>query len=213
MNLTVVVAPPYEPISLAEVWQFLRLDPQLVGSPGALEHQDDAMLRRMISSSRIQCEQITRRSFVQQTLRLSSGFPMTLDAIPVPDSDVVLLFCPPIIEVLSVGYRDSSNSLVTMSAGAFYVTDDQVPQLRFTASAPTTFNRQDAFSVEYVAGYPPDGSPPTTQADFAANVPSHFKDAILLGVQLLYDELLPANRAAIENARMALLSADIVYTV
>ena len=51
----------------------------------------------------------------------------------------------------------------------------------------------------------PQGSPPATQQDYAANVPRPLKDAILLTVQLLYDPLSDGDRQAIERTREALV--------
>lgn len=211
MNLTVITPPPFEPVTLAEVRAHLRLDAE--GSPAS--HPDDAMLTRHIATARAHVEQMSRRSLVQQTLRLTmSGFPITDDTYailsPVRRMGAVRrirLYRPPIVRILSVGYYDGDNSLQSLSTADYYATDDLVPELRFLSafSSPTFYDRPDTARVDYVAGYVPDGSPATTQAEYAANVPSPLKDAILLTVQLLYDALMPADREAIERTREALI--------
>lgn len=211
MNLTVVVPPPFEPVTLAEVWNYLRLDP--TGSP--LSHPDDAALLRMIKASRIQCEQLAGRTFVQTTLRVTSNFPTTWATgvtTPTVLAEEIRLLAPPIIAVLSVNYYDSANSLTSAGTSDYYITDDQIPLLRFS-SAPSLFARPDAVVVDYVAGYAPEASPASTQAEYAANVPENIKDAILIGVQLLYDEIAPERRKALEMTQRNLLGTDIVYSV
>jgi uncharacterized phiE125 gp8 family phage protein len=209
MNITVTVPPPFEPVTLAEVWAHLRLDPE--GSPAV--HPDDAMLERMIATARDQVEKMTRRSLIQQTLQLSCrNFKQPADMLwslswsqRVAATQKVLLRRGPIIRVESVSYYDAANALQTLDSGVYYVTDEQVPELCLTVSAPSTYDRPDAVRVSYVAGYAPDGSPPTTQAEYAANVPKPLKDAILVGVQMLYDSLTPAEHDRLDNLREALV--------
>jgi uncharacterized phiE125 gp8 family phage protein len=68
MNIITVTPPPFEPVTLAEVYAHLRLEPE--GSPAT--HEDDAMLQRQIATARAYVEQATRRALVLQTLRLSA---------------------------------------------------------------------------------------------------------------------------------------------
>jgi uncharacterized phiE125 gp8 family phage protein len=200
LNITVVQAPAFYPVTLSEVYDHLRLTPE--GSPEA--HEDDAMLERHIRTATSHAEQITRRSFIQQTLRITA-----------PSFRATELLRPPLMEVLSVRYYDSTNTLATLSASDYYVTDDMVPELRYVTSfaAPSVYSRPDAVRIDYVTGYEPDGSPVTTQEEYAANVPDAIKDAILIGVQLLYDAFTPEQRKAAEDARDALLSPYRVFTV
>jgi hypothetical protein len=59
--------------------------------------------------------------------------------------------------------------------------------------------------VSYVTGYGPEGSPPTTQAEYTAAVPKPLRDAILIGVQMLYDSLTPAEHERLDMLREALV--------
>ena len=212
MNITIVTPPPFEPVTLGEVYAHLRLSPDHEGSPGEETHPDDAMLARHITTARQEVEQMARRSLVQQTLRLSmAGFPSTVRGSFPPARtqvpEVIRLYRPPVLRVESVSYYDADNALQVVDAASYYVTDERVPELRFTISfaAPTVYSRPDAVRVLYVAGYTPLGSPPTTQDDFVANVPSTLRDAILIGVQLLYDNMLPADATAASNMQMMMV--------
>lgn len=209
MNLTVVTAPPFEPVTLAQVYEHLRLDTE--GSPET--HPDDARLLRHITTARQHVEAMTRRALIQQTIRLSMpAFPVGADTWAVSSvrntlTRIIRLPRPPIISVSSVTYFDGDNALQTLAASNYYVTDEQVPELRFVSSfsTPTLYDRPDALRITYVAGYVPEASPPVTQAEYAASVPGALKDAILLGVQLLYDDLKPEEYQMLSSAREALV--------
>lgn len=209
MNITVTSPPPFEPVTLAEVWAHLRLDAE--GSPMA--HPDDAMLERFMVTARQQVELMTRRSLVQQNLRLSCrNFKQPDEALwalswaqRVEATKKVLLRRGPIIRVESVTYYDAANALQVLDSAGYYVTDEQVPELCLTGSAPSTYDRPDAVRVLYVAGYTPDGSPPTTQAEYVASIPKPLRDAVLIGVQMLYDSLSPAEHGRLEMLRESLV--------
>jgi uncharacterized phiE125 gp8 family phage protein len=209
MNITVVTEPPFEPVALSDVYLHLRLDTE--GSPET--HPDDSRLERHITSARKLVEAMSRRALIRQTLRLSMpAFPVSDDTWAISSrrntlTRVIRLPRPPISSVTSVTYYDADNTLQTLDASNYYITDEQVPELRFTStfSSPTVYDRPDAVRVNYIAGYTPAGSPPTTQQDYAAEVPDGLKDAILLGVQLLYDDLKPDEYTMLFNAREALV--------
>ena len=197
MNVTTISPPPFEPVTLAEVYAHLRLDPD----DGA--HPDDSLLTGFIEAARTQVEQMTRRSLVARRLRVSYGnWPAC----------GLRLWRPPVLRVIAVR-RMEDGELV--EAEGWTVSDEQIPRLRFVdGRAPAVLHGQaDALQVEYEAGYAPAGSPPTTQADYAANIPRPLRDAILLGVQLLYDTLAPDQRDRIERTREALISPYRVLVV
>lgn len=203
MNITIVTPPPFEPVTLSEVYAQLRITPDRIGSPGEETHPDDAMLTRNIVTAREQVESMARRSLVQRTLRLSMpGFPTgsrgQFPAARTQAPEFIRLYRPPVLRVESVRYFDAENALQTVDAANYYVTDEEVPELRFvtTFSAPAVYPRPDAVRVQYVAGYTPLGSPPTTQTEFTANLPGALRDAVLIGVELLYGNMTPADAAA-----------------
>lgn len=222
MNLTVITPPPFEPVSMQQVYQHLRLDPDVSSSPAETSHPDDALLAGFIQTARELVEVATRRALVQRTLRVSCGsFPASCQpwCAPLWQSREtvlrILLRRPPLVRVERVQYYDGSNVLQTVDPASYYVTDDQVPELRFVSAfgVPTVYDRPDALRVEYVAGYAPTGSPPTTQAEYAANVPQIFKDAVLIGVQLLYDNLSQPERKALEDMREAMMQTQRIQHV
>ncbi len=195
MNVIVVTEPPVEPVTLAEALAHLRLD--AFGSPP--EHPDDAMILRHIATARAEVERITGRALVQQTLRMAAPeFPC--------GGDYVELRRPPYISLMSVEYYDSLNVLNTLASSNYYINDssDVVARLEFIDGFNvSTYARSDAVRISWIAGYEPVGSPPD---DYTVNIPPAIKDAILLGVQLLYVQFKPDDREAIERTRAALLA-------
>lgn len=211
MNLTVVTPPPFEPVTLAEVYRQLRIVPDVSGSPPEESHPDDELLRGQITAAREYVEIATRRALVQQTLRWSSAdFPCAWGRFPrawPSTAPGIVLPRPPLIRINSVGYYGADNVFSEVPSSDYYVMDQGVPELRFVSGyvTPSVYDRADAVRVEYVAGYTPDGSPPMTQEDFTRSIPQTLKNAILIGVQLLYDSMPPADRIAMENMREAML--------
>lgn len=211
----VVEGPAVEPVTRAEVYAHLRLTPDSNDT-----HPDDALLDGQIAAARQAAEAFTRRAFVSQKLR------MTIDRFPCfrvrfggsgwDDDDFltrsdgfVELRRPPVVSVDAVEYLDQAGAVQTVAPTTYFVTDDFVPRLQFTDAfqAPTVAARSDAIRITYRAGYPPDGS------DLVKNVPAPIKQAILLGVQLLYDEIAADKRPQFERARDALLSPFRVHSL
>lgn len=193
MNLLVVEPPSAEPITLQDLYTFLRLDPD--DSP--LSHPDDDMLTSFIQTAREKVEQATRRALVSQRIRLVQGeFPRYRIRGGDPDFDFyrdgyIELLRPPFIELHSVTYYDEANELQTLDASGYFVDESElVPRLMPVDLWPMTYTRGDAVQVEYTVGYAPDGSPP----DYTANIPAALKNALKFEVQLLYDELAPEKR-------------------
>ena len=224
MDIQVVVPPPVEPVTVAEAFFQLKL----AAEPDA-DVEDDPQYRevlRAITTAREQCEQITRRAFVQQTLRLvrgpaargseRRGLAWYMNGGRGDWSEIELLR-PPFISIASVSYYDDANTLQVVDPDDYYVSAGLVPVLRFVEgfAAPSTYIRSDALAIEYVAGYPPVQAvvgPPALPIDYRANVPESIKTAIVIGAQLILDPLTPADRAAMEKAQMALLSSFRVHT-
>lgn len=201
MQITVVVPPPFEPVSMADVYAHLRLDP-IGGS-----HPDDDMLTRQIRTAREQVEQITRRAVIQQTLAI------TLCRFPCEAGQYVELKRPPYISGAAISYYDTNNALQVLDPSTYYVDDvsDIVSRLYFIGAAPATYVRADNVRVSWVAGYLP-AVGATDQAGYAANVPASIKDAVLIGVQLLYDEIAPDKRDKLELLRTSMLSSYHVHS-
>lgn len=216
MNLKTIVPPPVTPVTLEQVWDHLRLVPDDDSPP---THPQDAMLERLMKVATSEAENITKRAFVEQTVRLyTNRFPYpgcfwsTDRWWSCAGRGYIELLRPPLIGISGVQYYDADNALVAIDADQYFVTDDLVPRLMFVDAftAPTTFVRDDALVIDYVVGYPPEGSP---AEDYRENVPEQIKQAILLGVELQYRSLDTKNREVMERARDQLLSDFVVYTV
>jgi uncharacterized phiE125 gp8 family phage protein len=196
VNLIVVTEPPVEPVTLEDIYTFLRMDPE--GSPP--EHPDDVMLEQMIRSGREKVEQATRRALVQQRIRMvGNGFPRRCVRGPDEDFDFyhdapIELLRPPFAEIHSVSYYDTENEQQVLDASTYFVASDLLVaqlQMKDGFDWPDTYRRSDAIQIEYTVGYPPSGSPPD---DYRANVPASLKRAVCCEVQLQYDELSPEKR-------------------
>lgn len=216
MNITIITPPPFEPVSVAEAYAHLRWDQEEEGSPPMPFYPLEDLVQRNIRTAREFAEKNTRRALVEQTIRLSgAGFPGYAEWGSGRAWDeasycgYVELLRPPLLEVLSFEYFDETNVLRTIPAENYFVTDDLVPRLRFAEgfTAPCSYRRDDAVRVVYRVGYAPEGSPPTTQEEYAANVPAGFKDAILLDMQLRVDRFDKGEREDLERARDSLLAS------
>lgn len=209
MNLITLEPPQVEPVTLAEVQQFLRIDP--FGSPGT--HPDDDMLTSMIQAAREKVEQITRRSWAWRRYRLIT------DAYPKYESDCcgcwrwdcatrkVYLELPrsPVIAVYSIDYYDDDSELVTVAPTTYRVDAETLPGRVYLDSWPT----DRVLRVDYTAGLAARGSP---SDDNVTDIPAGVKQAIKFEVQLMYDELAPEKRTQIEGAVTRLLESYIVHT-
>jgi uncharacterized phiE125 gp8 family phage protein len=215
MNIELITPPTIEPVTVAEAFFHLKLSADPTADVSA--EPQYAEVERFITAAREDCERRTRRAFVQQTLKLTMGPPRREGERRGWDwfiaggacawGDIELLR-PPLISVTAVRYYDESNQLQTVDEASYFVESGLVSAVRFISSfeAPPTYIRKDAIQVEYVAGYAPVGE------DLATNVPAAIKSAILLGVQLQFDKLMPNERAAIENSRDALLGGFEIKT-
>lgn len=235
MNIEVITAPTVEPVTAAEAFFHLKL----TTSPSANVSAEPqlAEVSRCITTSREQCEQITRRAFVQQTLRMTIG-PMRsgqrrgLQWYMNGGADTwgsVELLRPPFVEMVAVRYYDDDNVLQTVNQDVeegptlYYVSSGLVSKLCFTDdfTHPSVYLRDDAIQIDYMAGYAPvvvveadpeEDPPVEEELDYVANVPASIKQAVLLGVQLEFDKLTPAERTAIEKARDSLLTSYRINT-
>lgn len=216
MNLIVLTPPPVEPVTLEDIYTFLRLDP--AGSPPT--HPDDAMLETMITAAREKVEQTTRRALVRQQLRLVlPAFPRFRVRSGFAGDDPDFAFWrdagielpkPPFAELVALRYYDDGNVLRTIDADDYFIADDgYVAKIEAGQQFqwPTTTTRPDAVQVDYVAGYAPDGSPPS---DYRANIPAALVTAVKFEVQLMYDELAPEKRRDIENTIARLVRSFVV---
>ena len=158
MAVTIVTEPSVEPVSVTEAKDHLRV----IGT------MDNNYITGLIAAARGMVEGYIERSLITQSLELViDGFLGIEIVIP----------RPPLISVTSLKYYDSSNDLQTMSADDYYVDAKTQPgRIIPVDSWPSTYDRPNAVTVTYSAGY----------GVFASFVPMPIRQAILLLVAEMY---------------------------
>lgn len=144
MSLSLVTAPTVEPVSLAEVKNYLKIDDDLT--------EDDALLSGLIAVARQHLDGysgVLGRCLVSQTWKLS-----------LPDfKSVIKLPLPPLQSVTHVKYYDTGGNLDTVSASIYEVitggTSGGYIHLLGDQTWPTDVDTDRAEPVEitFVAGY------------------------------------------------------------
>lgn len=203
MQVDVIVPPPVEPVTLAEVQAHLNISP--VGSPAT--HPDDAKLTRLIRVARQWVEQYLGRYLIQQTLRIRlCAFPaggMWRDPRGVSEMDREFgmggrssfrLSGGPVQSITQIGYWNNNNAAAVLDPSQYRLIQNNPSSVELVDgySWPGTALRGDAVTVDYVVGYPTGGGSPAT--GYADNVPEPIREAILQHVQLHYDALAPKDR-------------------
>lgn len=137
--IVVTSAPTSELLSLEEAKRHLRI----------LHSDLDTELESLISDVRDYCERWTAR-----TLRLA-----TTRTIKLRDwwrSEYYLPF-PPLIDVTSITYFDTANVSQTLAASNYFeeLQTEGSGRLTWTSTAtlPSLFDREDAITITYTAGY------------------------------------------------------------
>lgn len=147
--------PTIEPVSVAEVKEFARID----GT------EEDGFIDTLISTVRWNAESYLGRSFIQQTIRMVMDF--------WPDT-VVKLPRPPLISVDKVATINEDDEETEYSSDYYYVITEAVPGkivIKNGATPPINTNRYHAgYLIEYKAGY----------GTYAGKIPK----PILLGLKL-----------------------------
>lgn len=183
MPVRIITPPTVEPVTLAEVKTWCRID---ATGDTAADAANDALLASLIAAARGEAENLTRRSFLPQVLALTLGhFPRCGKRVELPR--------PPLASITSITYFDAANVSTTMGTGAYTVVDasDAIPPSIIPVSGnywPDTYRRPDAVSIRYTAGWPD-----------AASVPEDIKTWIKLRVATLWanrETFLADNRAA-----------------
>lgn len=190
MSVTVIRPPAFEPISLEQARQHLRVD-VYPGSPGG--HPDDDLIIRAIVAARERAEEITRRALVEQGLRLvAAGW--YLNGWQRTCRHGIDLLRPPLISVDQVAYYDDANALQVVDPSHYFVEETQpVQRLRFASSFayPCTYVRADAVRVDYTAGYVGLASPVADQAEAASGIPASIINGMLLLIGDMYEHREP----------------------
>lgn len=137
-GISVTTPPKFEPVSLFELKQALKLCTS--------DTDEDALLSSLISAARVTVEAYQRRTIVQ------TSYKMNLDGW----CDPILPIKPPLVSVSSVTYLDSAGDEQTLGTGLYNVDTASIPG-RITKdygdTYPTLYPVKDNVSVNYTAGY------------------------------------------------------------
>jgi uncharacterized phiE125 gp8 family phage protein len=182
-QVVVTTPPASEPVSLAEAKLHLRVD----------DSAEDALITRLISAARIQCEQMAGRAFITRTLTAM------LDEWPA--DGLIELPYPPVISVASIIYTDQAGAPTTWPASNYQVDATSTPGrigLAYNKRWPTATLRPLApIAVQYTAGY-----------GVAAAVPEPYKQGMLLLIGHWYE-----NREAVLERQTYPVGAMALFTL
>jgi uncharacterized phiE125 gp8 family phage protein len=142
-NLTLVTGPTVEPLTIAQVVEYLHIDTPATGTAAEL------FLTALIKTARKYCESVQRRAYITQTWR------MTLDRFPHGEIEIPK---GNLQSITSIKYTDSAGTETTLTAGADYiVTTDGIlgkvaPPYGKTWPAAVLYPL-NPISIEYDCGY------------------------------------------------------------
>jgi|MDTE01.1.fsa_nt_gb uncharacterized phiE125 gp8 family phage protein len=134
------VAPTAEPVTLAELKEQLRIEISTT--------EDDTFLEGLIASSRQAVEALLGKVLIDQTVVAKLN--------EFPKEEYFELPTPPVSSVTSITYYDDDNAIQTLASADYSLNDYCDPQriVRNTdVDWPTTYDRWDAITVTYQAGY------------------------------------------------------------
>lgn len=174
-RLSLVTAPPAEPVDLASFKAHVQVD----------HDDDDAEAAIYLAAARANIDGPDGwlgRALVQQT------WDMTLDGFPLyPAAPRIQIPLAPLISVDSITYRDTAGDAQTLPTSVYQVVPNSMLRgfvaLEPNQSWPGTDDRHDSVTVRFTAGYAPSGDSPP---DYAANIPAPIKAAILLMAADMY---------------------------
>lgn len=130
-----------ELLTLAEIKEHLRIS-------GA---DYDAILTPLIKTSRLIGEKITGRDFIAKTWKTY------LDAFPNSNCQGIEIRKSKLATIQSIQYYDSNNTLQTLSASDYYITDEASYSsiyLNCDKSFPNTYCKKQAVIITFTTGYP-----------------------------------------------------------
>lgn len=228
-RINVEIGPPVEPLTLAQMWLQLRLDPVANATPF------DPQLLILGQAARERMEQVLRRPLVQQTWKASYcrfpidvyvpwtgnslwSLPNEYDVLPrtITLPGPALIGLPEDNYDVVVEYYDSNNTLTVFDSANYIVIADSQPasvQLLEGIWWPNTYVRENAVQITYKAGYRPipgTGSPPD-ETDYVGNIPKQIIYGMLLDVERMFNEQSPDQDKKIQDTIDALISSQRVY--
>jgi uncharacterized phiE125 gp8 family phage protein len=166
MGLTLITAPAFAPVSMAEAKAHLR----------QVDDDEDDLIALYLGIATRNVEDWTGRALVDQTWQLA------LDTFP--DEGEILIPKPPLIEVVSVVYDDADGNEQTISTDDYDVDTASEPGWVVPVTDvdwPTPLEAINAIRIRFRAGYVDTNSPPTT------TIPPPLKGAVLLELGSLFE--------------------------
>lgn len=178
----VTSAPASEPVSLAEMKLWLRVD----------DTSDDALITSLIVTARESAEKFTKRAFINQTVEtFIDRFPSRYNSINYPEfteisreaitntRDYIQLVKLPVSAITTLEYYDTSDSINTFASSNYFL---DAPSgriiLKYSQSWPTSVRDKAAVKITATHGY----------GASASAVPSAIKDAIKMHVMRMYEK-------------------------
>ena len=162
-GLKIQTAPSSEPVTTAEVKSQSRID----GT------DEDTLLARLITVSRVDVEKLTGRALISQTWDVKyDNFPSGGNPIYLPN--------PPLQSITSITYVDNAGATQTWASSNYTVdADSDIGRVfpAFDKSYPTVRNQRNAVTIRFVSGY----------GSSTSDVPEPIRHAILLIVAELFE--------------------------
>jgi uncharacterized phiE125 gp8 family phage protein len=132
----VTSGPSVEPISLTEAKLDLKVD----------STDEDTLITMLIQAARETIEKRTGRSLITQTRTVKLDYFPLSDTIKLPNGIVQ--------SVSSIAYYDKDNVSQTLSSSEYWVdTDSDICRIVAEDGWPSTYDRPNAVTITYVAGY------------------------------------------------------------
>jgi len=157
------VNPTVEPLELSEVKKHLEI--------AEADTAHDEQIQNLIQEAREQVEHDCQVCLISRTVTEKFNWS--------GDEEYWQLYYRPVSAVTSITYYDSTNSSQTFAASNYSLdADRRRVWLNSNAAWPTTYDRWDAISVAYTAGYGTNGGA----------VPQMFKQAMLLLIGYYFEE-------------------------
>ncbi|GAB5500984.1 MAG: hypothetical protein PsegKO_32950 [Pseudohongiellaceae bacterium] len=182
--LTVRTGPDGYPVTLADMYRELRLDPE--GDPPS--HPEDAQLSDLIAAATDELDGpdgILGRALLTQTWRLTlPGFP----------AETIVLPLPPLQSVEAMKVRQPDGSLVALAEDAYQLVPHELGQALRPADGidwPTSTGADQSVQIDYICGY---GGP--------ADVPPRIRSAIRRLVAHLFWGREEAGRMPVSLSRL-----------
>ena len=156
-------APAVEPLQLSEVKKHLEI--------ADADTAHDEHLQNLIQQAREQVEHDCQVCLISRTVTEKFNWS--------GDEEYWQLYYRPVSAVTAITYYDSANTQQTFSASLYSLdTDRRRVWLNSNAAWPTAYDRWDAISLAYTAGYGANGGA----------VPQIYKQAMLLLIGYYFEE-------------------------